>query len=368
MPPCAVVLTLLTLLVENLAQDEQPCRCLELASGSGSDCWEVTPWLEENGLPASDCSRYYDNFGGGRGCRIDHDNGDRCDGFVDEPYTPCDPDPADAVMCGRIPTCADANGDGIVDDPHDCSASPMDLDGSPHSITCALAGCTDAECCTVYAQTETAHNITAHNITAQEPDCGAAVEACAAVPECQAILMDSPRDGSCGEDFLCEVVFDATGAETGECSGGCTYVAGVTVPEWYAALLEYTEGAAFLACLTSGDPCGEEAIACVAVPECFTVLESGQGSCGDAPCEVVFDDTGAETGECSGGECIYVAGATPEAVGAALLGSTEGAALASCRATSSGHPDAQRCSAWSGDCPEGQRVMAHADDRECGTQ
>mgnify|MGYP007125058418 CR=1 FL=1 len=148
MPPCAVVLTLLTLLVENLAQDEQPCRCLELASGSGSDCWQVTPWLEENGLPASDCSRYYDNFGGGRGCRIDHDNGDRCDGFVDEPYTPCDPDPADAVLCGRIPTCADANGDGIVDDPHDCSASPRDLDGSPHSITCALAGCTDAECCT----------------------------------------------------------------------------------------------------------------------------------------------------------------------------------------------------------------------------
>ena len=214
-----------------------------------------------------------------------------------------------------------------------------------------------------------AHNVTA-GTGAQEPDCGAAVEACVAVPECQAILVDSPRDGSCG-DAPCEVVFDATGAETGECSGGqsCTYVAGVTAPEWYAALLEYTEGAAFLACMTSGDPCGAEAIACVAVPECFTVLESGQGSCGDAPCETVLDDTGAETGECSGGEsCIYVAGASAEAIGAALMGSTEGAALASCRAPSSGHPDAQRCSAWSGDCPEGQRVMAHADDRECGTQ
>ena len=205
---------------------------------------------------------------------------------------------------------------------------------------------------------------------AQEPDCGAEAEACVAVPECQAILVDSPRDGSCG-DAPCEVVFDATGAETGECSGGqsCTYVAGVTAPEWYAALLGNTEGAAFLACMTSGDPCGAEAIACVAVPECFTVLESGQGSCGDAPCETVLDDTGAETGECSGGEsCIYVAGASAEAIGAALMGSTEGAALASCRAPSSGHPDAQRCSAWSGDCPEGQRVMAHADDRECGTQ
>ncbi len=106
-PPRAVVLTLLALLVETLAQDEQPCRCLELASGSGSDCWAVTPWLEANGLPLSDCSRYYDSDGGGRGCRIDHDNGDRCDGFSDEPYTPCDPDPADPVLCGGssgIPT------------------------------------------------------------------------------------------------------------------------------------------------------------------------------------------------------------------------------------------------------------------------
>ena len=182
---------------------------------------------------------------------------------------------------------------------------------------------------------------------AQEPDCDAEVIACAAVPECQqAILMDSVA----------------------------------TVPELYAALLEYTEGAALLACESSGDPCGAEAIACGAVPECFAVLESGWGSCGDAPCEVVLVpgvmvfDPSAETGECDGGEfletgeCTYVAGATPEAVFAALLGSTEGAALASCRATSSGHPDAQRCSAWSGDCPEGQRVMAHADDRECGTQ
>ena len=103
MPPCAAVLTLLTLLVDTLAQDEQPCRCLELASGSGSDCWAVTPWLEANGLPLSDCSRYYDSDGGGRGCRIDHDNGDRCDGFSDEPYTPCDPDPADPVLCGGSP-------------------------------------------------------------------------------------------------------------------------------------------------------------------------------------------------------------------------------------------------------------------------
>ena len=203
---------------------------------------------------------------------------------------------------------------------------------------------------------------------AQEPDCDAEAEACEAVPECFAIMESG--NGSCG-DAPCEVVFDATGAETGECSGGqsCIYVAGATEPERYAALLGNTEGAAFLACESSGDPCGEEAIACVAVPECFTVLESGQGSCGDAPCEMVLDDTGAETGECSGGEsCIYVAGASAEAIGAALMGSTEGAALASCRAPSSGHPDAQRCSAWSGDCPEGQRVMAHADDRECGTQ
>lgn len=61
------------------------CRLPEPAAG-GTDCWEVTPWLEANGLPASDCSKYYDTYGGGRGCRIEDG---RCDGFSDEEYIAC---------------------------------------------------------------------------------------------------------------------------------------------------------------------------------------------------------------------------------------------------------------------------------------
>jgi hypothetical protein len=72
------------------ASDWEPpapaCRTREPASGNGGDCWEVSDWLQLNGLPPSDCSKYFDTYNGGRGCRIE--NG-RCDGFDDEPFTPC---------------------------------------------------------------------------------------------------------------------------------------------------------------------------------------------------------------------------------------------------------------------------------------
>jgi hypothetical protein len=69
-----------------LNPNAEPCRVMEPASGNGGDCWELTPWLEANGLPASDCSKYFDTYGGGRGCRIEDG---RCDGFADEEYTEC---------------------------------------------------------------------------------------------------------------------------------------------------------------------------------------------------------------------------------------------------------------------------------------
>merc|ERR1719473_2088111 len=61
------------------------CRMPEPAAG-GTDCWALSDYFQANDLPQSDCSKYFDTYNGGRGCRIE--NG-RCDGFDDEPFTPC---------------------------------------------------------------------------------------------------------------------------------------------------------------------------------------------------------------------------------------------------------------------------------------
>jgi len=71
------------------AADYEPpapaCRVREPAAG-GTDCWAVSDYLQEQGLPPSDCTKYFDTYDGGRGCRIEFG---RCDGFKDEAFTPC---------------------------------------------------------------------------------------------------------------------------------------------------------------------------------------------------------------------------------------------------------------------------------------
>ncbi|EOD19632.1 hypothetical protein EMIHUDRAFT_255629 [Emiliania huxleyi CCMP1516] len=91
----------------------------------------LTAWLQSRGLPESDCFKYYDTLGGGRGCRFADG---MCDGFIDEEYTPCDASQGlpesdcfkyyDTLGGGRGCRFADGMCDGFIDEDYTpCDAS-----------------------------------------------------------------------------------------------------------------------------------------------------------------------------------------------------------------------------------------------------
>lgn len=144
----------------------------------------------------------------GIGAPVDYDNALGSCGVTEGPSTEILVLPECGVDSGvTARTCANVNGDGLADDPYDCSATSNVLVTSPESVACPPEGCTETECCPDVSETITcgADFDCSGESNALNPDATCAGDTCTATECCTG----EPREEQSTGNQTCQQFIDA---------------------------------------------------------------------------------------------------------------------------------------------------------------